>query len=147
MTRRISSALALMLAALLAACCACADAGESASPAPTAEVTAEATAEPTPAAAPAESAAVEDGTVRVLLTYPGVNLTELDITLEGSYSVNGNAGFRFERGSRLHVFVSEGEPVLTYEGMTLHMGAGFALTRHNAAGTNALRIGGVAGLY
>ena len=151
MTRRISSALALMLAALLAACCACADAEESASPAPTADITAEstpgATAEPTPTAAPAESAAVEDGTVRVLLTYPGVNLTELDITLEGSYSVNGNAGFRFERGSRLHVFVSEGEPVLTYEGMTLHMGAGFALTRHNAAGTNALRIGGVAGLY
>lgn len=101
-----------------------------------------------PAVTPAPSAApVEDGTIRVLLTYPGTDLTELDIELCGSYSIDGNPGFRFERGSRLHLFVSEGEPVLTYEGMTMHMGAGFSLTRHSAPGENGLRIGDAKGLY
>lgn len=101
-----------------------------------------------PAVTPAPSAApVEDGTVRVLLTYPGTGLTALDIELCGSYSIDGNPGFRFERGARLHLFVSEGEPVLTYEGMTMHMGSGFSLTRHSAPGENGLRIGDVRGLY
>ena len=85
--------------------------------------------------------------MRVLLTYPGTGLTETDITLNGSYSINANSGFRFERGSKLHVFVSDGEPVLTYEGMTMHMGAGFMLTRHQTTGENGLRIGDVSGLY
>ena len=88
-----------------------------------------------------------DGTVRVLLTYPGSALTEVDVLLDGSYSIGGNPGFRFGRGSRLHVFVYEGETVLTYQGMTLHTGAGFTLTRHRTDGVNGLYIGDVPGLY
>lgn len=131
MTRRINTILAILLSAIMFSCSALADALPTATPAPT----------------DAQQTTVEDGTVRVLLTYPGTGLTQIDITLDGSYSINGNSGFRFERGSKLHIFVSDGEPVLTYQGMTMHMGAGFILTRHQTTGTNGLHIGDVSGLY
>ena len=130
MTRRLKTILALLMAMMMICGGAFADALPTDTPAPT----------------DAQST-VEDGTVRVLLTYPGTGLTEIDITLNGSYSINANSGFRFERGSKLHVFVSDGEPVLTYQGMTMHMGAGFMLTRHQTTGENGLRIGSVSGLY
>ena len=130
MTRRLKTILALLMAMMMICGGAFAD------------------ALPTDTTAPPDAqSTVEDGTVRVLLTYPGTGLTEIDITLNGSYSINANSGFRFERGSKLHVFVSDGEPVLTYQGMTMHMGAGFMLTRHQTTGENGLRIGGVSGLY
>ncbi|MFR2458385.1 MAG: hypothetical protein ACLTAO_04380, partial [Christensenellales bacterium] len=130
MTRRLKTILALLMAMMMICGGAFAD------------------ALPTDTTAPTDAqSTVEDGTVRVLLTYPGTGLTEIDITLNGSYSINANSGFRFERGSKLHVFVSDGEPVLTYQGMTMHMGAGFMLTRHQTTGENGLRIGSVSGLY
>lgn len=146
---KISRAFALLMALLILPLGALADAATSApetTPAP------EATPEATPEAPDAADAAptelpLEDGTLRVLLTYPGEGLTEVDISLDGSYSIDGNSGFRFARGSMLHVFVSEGEPVLSYEGLTLHMGDGFELTRHMTSGENGLRIGDVEGLY
>lgn len=95
----------------------------------------------------ASPAPAECGTVRVLLTHIGSELTETDILLDGSYSINGDAGFRFERGSKLHIFLSDGKPVLRYEGLTLHMDSGFTLTRHRTDGTNGLRIGAADGLY
>lgn len=140
---KIFRALALLMALLVLPLGALAD---GATPVP--EVTPTPDATDTAAATPAPTELPrEDGTLRVLLTYPGEGLTEVDISLDGSYSIDGNAGFRFARGSKLHVFVSEGEPVLSYEGLTLHMGDGFELTRHMAAGENGLRIGDVEGLY
>ncbi len=140
---KIFRALALLMALLVLPLGALAD---GATPVP--EVTPTPDATDTAAATPAPTELPrEDGTLRVLLTYPGEGLTEVDISLDGSYSIDGNAGFRFARGSKLHVFVSEGEPVLSYEGLTLHMGDGFELTRHMTAGENGLRIGDVEGLY
>lgn len=149
MKKKIMRVLCLIWAMLVIATGALADAVST----PTPQTTPAANAQ-TDADAEAETAAetettVEDGTLRVLLTYPGTELTSADIKLDGSYSVNGNSGFRFERGSTLHVFVSDNEPVMTYEGLTMHMGAGFELTRHQVAGDseNGLHIGDVSGLY
>lgn len=138
--RKIFRALALLMALMLPLGALADAAAPDASPTPGASTA------PDTSPAPTELAR-EDGTLRVLLTYPGEGLTEVDIALDGSYSIDGNAGFRFARGSRLHVFVSEGEPVLSYEGLTLHMGDGFELTRHATTGENGLRIGDVEGLY
>lgn len=148
--RNIFRALALMLALAVAPLGALADAPaavEATAPeAASADATPEAASTPEASPAPTELER-EDGTVRVLLTYPGEGLTDVAISIDGSYSIDGNAGFRFARGAQLRVFVSEGEPVLRYEGLTLHMGDGFELTRHMADGENGLRIGDVAGLY
>ena len=106
---KIFRALALLMALLVLPLGALAD---GATPVP--EVTPTPDATDTAAATPAPTELPrEDGTLRVLLTYPGEGLTEVDISLDGSYSIDGNAGFRFARGSKLHVFVSEGEPVLS----------------------------------
>ena len=161
MKKRIMRILCLIGAMLIITTSALADAASTPEPQPTPAATAQTDADAdadaaneaaveTEAATDAETeTTVEDGTVRVLLTYPGTDLTSVDIELDGSYSINGNSGFRFERGSKLYVFVSDGEPVLTYEGMTMHMGAGFELTRHQVAGDseNGLHIGDVSGLY
>ncbi len=84
-----------------------------------------------------------DNVIRVLLTR--LKLTDrLDISLDGSYTLNG---LSFQRGSRLVVSSSSGRIVIYYEGMALDCGNSLLLVRHSlpaeAAGLeNGLRLNG-----
>ena len=84
-----------------------------------------------------------DDVIRVLLTR--LKLTDrLDISLDGSYTLNG---ISFQRGSRLVVSSSSGRMMVYYEGMALDMGSSLLLVRHRlsdetAGLENGLRLNG-----
>ncbi len=78
-----------------------------------------------------ESQSVESGALRVLLTQ----LKEpaaLGITLEGSYSVEGDSGFRFADGSQISVALEGENLLLTSGGLTINMGKSVSFTRHES---------------
>ena len=92
----------------------------------------ESTPEPVATLAPVpESTIADDGLLRVALMSLGAP-KQLDITVEGVYAVDGDAGFRFERGARLSLYEGAGEVYLTVSGLTIDMGASLTLTRHAA---------------
>ena len=70
-----------------------------------------------------------DDTVRVLLQSLGARQA-LGITLDGSYSVNGDRGFQFERGTELALGLDGGNIILAVGGAAIDMGSGFTLRRH-----------------
>ena len=76
-----------------------------------------------------------DGTLRVWLQSLGA-VKALGLTLAGSYTVEGDRGFRFEPGTEIKLGADGGSIALEVGGATIDMGGGFTLTRHlDADGT------------
>ena len=116
---------ALTLAALLALC------------APVAAVGAELAPEEAKIAA---SEIEDDGVVRVYLRSLNAP-QQLTLTLDGLYTVEHDAGFRFARGTHIALAQGDGSVWLTVGGLTLDMGASLTLTRQYDGGEeNGLRI-------
>ena len=116
---------ALTLAALLALC------------APVAAVGAELAPEEAKIAA---SEIEDDGVVRVYLRSLNAP-QQLTLTLDGLYTVEHDAGFRFARGTHIALTQGDGSVWLTVGGLTLDMGASLTLTRQYDGGEeNGLRI-------
>ena len=72
---------------------------------------------------------IDDGEVRVFLKSLG-RPEALGLTLDGVYTVEGDRGFRFARGTEISVAADEGSLLLTAGGLTIDMGQNFTLTRH-----------------
>ena len=90
--------------------------------------------------APAASAIEDDGMLRVYLKSLG-DPASLGMTLAGSYTVEGDRGFRFERDTAI-VLAADGESVLlSVGGLTIDMGPSLTLTRQ------AVTDGGENGIY
>ena len=90
--------------------------------------------------APAASAIEDDGMLRVYLKSLG-DPASLGMTLAGSYTVEGDRGFRFERNTAI-VLAADGESVLlSVGGLTIDMGPSLTLTRQ------AVTDGGENGIY
>ena len=70
-----------------------------------------------------------DGTLRVWLQSLGA-AKALGLTLAGSYTVEGDRGFRFEPGTEIKLGADGGSIALEVGGATIDMGGGFTLTRH-----------------
>ena len=96
-----------------------------------------------PGAAWAEQGAqsAQSGELKVLLKSLG-EVYALNITLSGSYSLNGDADFRFNEDANLRVTAVGNEVWLATGGMTLRQGERLTLTRHEKEGDNGLYIGG-----
>ena len=75
------------------------------------------------------SALNDDGMIRVYLKSLA-RPEALGLTLDGVFSVDADAGFRFARGSEITVACDEGSLLLGCGGMTINMGSSFTLTRH-----------------
>jgi len=107
------------------------------SPSPTAVPTPEPTAEPTPwpvtAAEVVPSAMEDDGVLRVRLSSLGAP-EALNLILAGSYAVEGDAGFRFDRDAAVTLFEHNGSVWLHAGGLSIDMGTSVTLTRHGTDG-------------
>ena len=86
--------------------------------------------------APARS---DDGVVRVLLSSLGTPET-VNLTLEGVYSVENDAGFRFAKGTDVTLTAVEDCIYMAIGGLTLALGNEVTFTRH--AGENG-ELGGI----
>ncbi|MBQ1281282.1 MAG: SpoIID/LytB domain-containing protein, partial [Oscillospiraceae bacterium] len=73
-----------------------------------------------------------DGRLRVLLKSLGTP-DELNLTLDGVYSLENDPGFRFARGSVLKIAINDGSLWMDCAGVTINMGSNFTLTRHAAS--------------
>lgn len=84
---------------------------------------------------------IDNGEVRVFLKSLG-RPEALGLTLDGVYTVEGDRGFRFARGTEISVAADEGTLLLTAGGLTIDMGQNFTLTRHavNEGETNGIYI-------
>jgi SpoIID/LytB domain protein len=82
-----------------------------------------------------------NGMVRVYLSSLG-NPGTLNITVSGSYTVNGLSSQQLSSGSSAAVNFSAdtGNITLTVNGSTQSMGSAFKLRRHSLSGTNGLKI-------
>ena len=98
-------------------------------PAPTAEVSVK------------DSQLEDDGMIRVYLKSLG-DPQQMHITLAGSYAVEGDAGFYFERDARLALSCVDGNVYMAVSGLTINMGQSLTLTRHRAddGGENGIYI-------
>ena len=76
----------------------------------------------------AESAIEDDGIVRVFLKSLGAP-ANLTLTLDGVYTVEHDAGFRFERGTEIVLSDGGGCIYLCVGGLTLDVGPSLTLTR------------------
>lgn len=79
------------------------------------------------------------GTVRVYLSSIASN-TSMDLTIDGSYSIGGDASRAIARGTKATVRNSGGTLTLTMNGQTQTMGSRFKLRRHQTSGENGVRI-------
>jgi len=79
------------------------------------------------------------GTVRVYLSSIASN-TQVDVTIDGSYSLGGDAGRALSRGEKLTVSNSGGTLRLSRSGQTETMGSRFKLRRHQTSGSNGVYI-------
>ena len=87
-----------------------------------------------------ESSFRDDGVIRVLLKSLGApgNLT---LTLNGLYTVEHDAGFRFDRNSKIVLSAGEDCIWLSAGGMKIDMGSSLTLTRHASdSPENGIRI-------
>ncbi|MBQ1946451.1 MAG: SH3 domain-containing protein [Clostridia bacterium] len=84
---------------------------------------------------------VADGMVRVFLSSLG-NPSQLNLTVNGSYSFDCSTATAISRGSKLTVNfdAASGKLTLTHGGSTKDMGDGFTLYRHESDGENGIRI-------
>ncbi len=82
-----------------------------------------------------------NGMVRVFLSSLG-NPSKLNITVAGSYSVNGSSSQALSSGEKITVNFSSstGKLSITRNGVTTDMGSQFALRRHSVSGSNGLLI-------
>ena len=87
------------------------------------------------------SAAVQDGMVRVWLESIG-DLSHLDVTVTGNYSINGNTAMSLSDGESLTIYFNKdtGEITFTLDGVTYAAGSEMRLRRHAADGESALSI-------
>ena len=87
------------------------------------------------------AADVQDGMVRVWLESLG-NVTHLDVTVTGRYSVNGNTALSLSDGESVSIDFSQttGEITMTMGGVTYAVGSEMRLRRHQANGESALSI-------
>lgn len=79
------------------------------------------------------------GTVRVYLSSIG-SKTQVDLTVDGSYSIGGDTSRAIARGTQLTVSNSGGTLKLTMNGQSQTMGSRFKLRRHQTSGNNGVRI-------
>ena len=88
-----------------------------------------------------KSAVEDDGVVRVYLLSLNAPQT-LTLTLDGVYTVEHDAGFRFARGTRLTLWDGDDGIWMDIGGLTLSMGESLTLTRQAAEDSemNGLRI-------
>ena len=88
-----------------------------------------------------DSALTDDGMIRVYLKSLGTP-QKMHITLSGSYAVEGDAGFYFDRDARLTLSEAEGCVYMAVGGLTINMGQSLTLTRHKAEDgmENGIRI-------
>ncbi|MBQ8508111.1 MAG: SpoIID/LytB domain-containing protein [Clostridia bacterium] len=70
----------------------------------------------------------DDGLIRVYLKSLS-DPENLTLTLEGSYTVEHDAGFRFDSGTELVLSAADGQVYLSVGGLTLAMGPALTLTR------------------
>jgi len=87
------------------------------------------------------ASSLSDGMVRVFLSSMG-SPAQLNLTLDGSYSLDGSAANIISRGSQLTVNfnAATGQLTLTRNGATSNMGSGFTLYRHETTGNNGIKI-------
>ena len=92
---------------------------------------------------PPAAAASSDGSgeIRVLLRSLGT-VNALQLTLAGSYTLDGDPGFRFDRGTVITVAASASSIYMRAGGLFIDMGATMTLTRHQADGENGIFIHG-----
>ena len=74
----------------------------------------------------------DDGMLRVCLRSLGT-AEQLNLTFAGVYAVDGDPGFRFERGTRACLSAADGCVYLSAGGLTINLGGSAAFTRHRAA--------------
>ncbi len=72
---------------------------------------------------------VDEGIVRVFLRSLD-NPAAMGLTLDGLYTVDGDAGFRFDKGTEITVATDNGTLYLKAGGLTIDMGSSFRLVRH-----------------
>lgn len=84
---------------------------------------------PSPEPTQAASTLTDDGMLRLYLRSLD-SPQKLNLTLEGVYAVEGDRGFRFEKGTRLTLTWVDGEVWLYAGGLQLDMGPALTLTRH-----------------
>ncbi|MBQ6645190.1 MAG: SpoIID/LytB domain-containing protein, partial [Clostridia bacterium] len=72
---------------------------------------------------------VDKGLVRVFLRSLD-NPVAMGLTLDGIYTVDGDAGFRFDKGTEITVAQDSGSLYLKAGGLTIDMGSSFNLIRH-----------------
>lgn len=91
--------------------------------------------------APLSRGATQNGMVRVRLSSLG-NPSNLKLTVQGSYTVNGKTSKAIASGSVLQVgfHASTGKLTLTHNGNTTDMGETFKLRRHATDGSNGIKI-------
>ncbi len=82
----------------------------------------------------------DNGQIRVYLKSLARPIA-LGMTIDGEYTVDGDAGFRFAKGSEISVACDSGTLLLSCGGLTIDMGSGFKLMRH--APTTGGDAGGV----
>jgi len=92
-------------------------------------------------AALTKAAGSVNGMVRVYLSSIGTKTT-LNITANGSYSINGNVNQALSNGESLKISLntSTGNITLTRNGQSTAMGSAFQLRRHSAAQTGGLLV-------
>jgi len=115
--QRIKRICALMLCAALVLCC----------------------ASPAQAAAVVSSGTTVSGTVRVYLSSIASN-TSVDLTIDGSYSIGGDASRAIARGTKVNVRNSGGTLIMTMNGQSQTMGSRMKLRRHSTSGNNGVTI-------
>ena len=93
------------------------------------------------ASAPMTAGETMNGMVRVRLSSLGSPST-LNLTVYGSYTVNGQSGQSLKSGSSVTVNynASTGQLSLTANGVTSNMGSSFKLRRHETSGENGIKI-------
>ena len=93
-----------------------------------------------PQAAPLSAQSTSlSGAVRVYLSSLS-GQTSLTLTVDGSYSINGDASRMLARGGSVRVSFESGQLYLTINGSRQNMGARFTLRRHQGSGVNGLKI-------
>ena len=93
------------------------------------------------ASAPLTAGNTQNGMVRVRLSSLG-NPSKLNLTIHGSYSINGQSSRALGNGTAVTVQfnASSGQLSLTANGSTSSMGTSFRLCRHETSGQNGVKI-------
>lgn len=89
----------------------------------------------------AASSLTDDGMIRVYLKSLE-SPQQLHMTLAGSYALEGDAGFYFDRDTRVTLSEADGCVYMAVSGLTINMGSAMTLTRHavNEGEENGLYI-------